>query len=61
MPGFTFQDMQKMQDEAAASLVDDLVPDFLSLFEFGKPLQRDAIDDWRSETYQSGSDKECGQ
>ena len=47
MPGFTWDELQQMQDEAAKAQVDDLVIYFLNVFEKGKPLDRDELDHWR--------------
>jgi hypothetical protein len=43
----TLQQLQAMQEEVEKSQADDLVIYFLMLFERGKPLSRDALDEWR--------------
>lgn len=46
MPAFTFEQMQKDQDDLAAATADPLCPYLLSLFEVGKPLEFGAVEEW---------------
>jgi hypothetical protein len=46
VPAFTFEQMQKAQDDLAEATADRLCPMLLSLFEPGKPLEVGAVEDW---------------
>jgi hypothetical protein len=46
VPAFTFEQMQKAQDELAEATADRLCPMLLSLFSPDKPLEFGAVEEW---------------
>jgi hypothetical protein len=48
MPAITLEQIQRMQqEEESRQIQSDLLPYFLSLFDEGKPLQKETFDEWR--------------